>query len=139
MSINATTESSENRDFNKIKKYLTGYIRDIYYTSHDANRDPNNESMNKIIYIFEGYYENGVLSKNLEEKFGRLFLTNSHCSIGYFTSDQEPKDFLLNGKGMVIDGKSDEILGEGLFKMSRTRAIRNEHIEDFYENVLAID
>lgn len=88
MSINGTTTADPNRDFNKIRKYLTGYIRDIYYTSHDTQNpvDPNISAKNKIIYIFEGYYENGVLQQFPQEKFGR-HQVNSKCYIGFFTRD----------------------------------------------------
>jgi len=139
MSINGTATPSENRDFNKIKKYMNGFVRDIHFTNHASDKDPNKASMNKIIYIFEGYYENGVLSKSPKEKYGRLFLTDSSCTIGYFTYDSRPREFLLNGKGMVIDGKSNKIIMEGLFDMSRKAVRRKETIEDFLQNAIAID
>ena len=105
MSINGTTEPSELRNFSKIRQYLHGHVRDIYYTSHDPDLDPRNTGANRIIYIYEGFYQNGKLSKDLEEiKFGRWFQTDSKCYIGYFTYDQQERDFLFFGKGMIIDG-----------------------------------
>ena len=41
LSINDTLEASTNKDFNIVRKYLTGFIRDIYYNSHDGANPPS--------------------------------------------------------------------------------------------------
>ena len=88
LSINGTYEPNELRNFATIRQYLHGQVRDIYYTSHDEELDPRNTGANRIIYIYEGYYQNGKLSKKDDEiKFGRWFKTDSKCYIGYFTYD----------------------------------------------------
>ena len=63
VSINNTLEAHPMKDFNKIRTYLDGFIRDIYYTSHDSSSPPDfsAKDKNKIIYVYEGYYQNGVL------------------------------------------------------------------------------
>jgi hypothetical protein len=73
------------------------------------------------------------------EKFGRYFLTNSLCYIGYFTYETNEKDFFLYGKGMIINGKTDVIEDEGLFIYSRTEPQVRQEIEDFNLNLLPID
>ena len=140
MTINGTTEPSELRDFSKIRQYLHGYVRDIYYTSHDPELDPRNTGANRIIYIYEGFYQNGKLSKDLEEiKFGRWFQTDSKCYIGYFTYDQQERDFLFFGKGMIIDGSRDVILQEGLYNRSLGDPQEYQIIEDFKYNMVDDD
>ena len=61
MTINGTQDASENRQFSKIRKYLNGYVRDIYFTTHSSPTDPTLSAENRIIYVYEGYYQNGVL------------------------------------------------------------------------------
>ena len=139
MTINGTQDASDNRQFSKIRKYLNGYVRDIYFTTHSSPTDPTQSAENRIIYVYEGYYKNGVLEKHPNEKFGRHFLTNSLCYIGFFAQDSNEKDFPLYGKGMIINGQTDEIEDEGLFIYSTTEPQERQEIEDFNENLVPTD
>jgi hypothetical protein len=117
--LNNTIGVDEKKTFANIRKYLNGYVRDIYYSSHEESFDPKVSEKNRILYIYEGYYENGVLRKDPNESFGRYFLTNTVCYIGYFSYDTNERDFLLYGKGMIIEGSTDKVLQKGLFVYSR--------------------
>jgi hypothetical protein len=77
LSLNNTMEVMESKKFLNIRKYLNGYVRDIYFTSHDKNYNPLATELNRIIYVYEGVYSNGVLMTEPDVQFGRHFLTNS--------------------------------------------------------------
>jgi hypothetical protein len=61
LSLNNTLAPSEEKKFYNIRQYLNGFIRDIHFTVHDTNFSPLVTEKNRIIYVYEGVYKNGVL------------------------------------------------------------------------------
>ena len=81
---------------------LNGYVRAITflpsgYKPDKKTIDPNAPETNLIIDIFEGYFENGGVSKT--PRYGRWFKGDA-CYIGYFSYDQYNTYTRFLGKGL---------------------------------------
>jgi len=132
--MNNTEEGDNRMTFPVMKQHISGFIRIISFTSHDENNSPMFPEQNRAIFIYEGQFSEGKLAKD-PETFGRKFLTDSKCYIGYQTYDTNEKDFLLYGKGMIISGIDNDIVSEGLYRFSNDDPQVDQEIEDFKVNL----
>ena len=100
---------------------LTGYVRVIKFlptgTTPDGKTiDPNQPAKNTIQEVFEGYWENGGVSK--DPKYGRYF-TGDTCYLGFFSYDTKNLDYRFLGLGLnwKADGQH-EVTTEGIYNLA---------------------
>lgn len=104
------------------KALLTGYVRVIKFLPSGfkpdgTTIDPSKADSNLLQEVFEGYFENGGMSK--EAHYGRWFKNGEDCFLGYFSYDQVNTDYRFLGKGLHYKSSGELVSGsEGLYKVT---------------------
>ena len=120
---------------------LNGYVRVVKFLPSGLKPDgktidPDAPETNLIQEIFEGYFENGGVSKTA--KYGRWFKGDA-CYLGFFSYDETSNtDYRFLGKGLQY--KSDGELvsdSEGIYNTkSLDTPVTQKQILDFRTNEL---
>lgn len=102
-------EEGSPRQWADFNTKINGWGRMIFYKVSEANffdgtttLDPRNPQANDFLKVFEGYFENGLITS--EPRFGRYYIMGDKCSVGYFIQSETSTSTLpvMNGKGIQI-------------------------------------
>ena len=97
--------------------------------------DPNDVQNIMVTEVYETFLENGLGNK--DPMYGRVFIMDKNCKVGFLSYDTNPMKPALSGKGILITNNEDAVY-EGLWDLSEEDTpVKEGPLEDFYHNQFA--
>lgn len=117
----ANDDATSTKQFDDLKSLLTGHVRvykfQPFATKEDGSQDPSKADQNEIQEVFEGYFEQGGVSKT--PNYGRWFKNDVICYLGYFSYGQDNQDYRFLGKGIQWNSDGQRVNGyEGIYSLT---------------------
>jgi hypothetical protein len=117
----ANDDATSTKQFDSLASLLTGYVRVYKFqpfgTKEDGSPDPSQVDQNLIQEVFEGYFEQGGVSKT--PHYGRWFKNGDTCFLGFFSFEQDNQDYRFLGKGMQYKSDGQLVNGsEGIYAIT---------------------